>query len=130
MKSSFLKIFFGITLLVVVILGFLLNSRFKYILTTLKQPKINFVAGEVLVSFKDGVTYKEAKILFQSNNMTQFENGYWKAINKIPTDNTILNPIDFFVVKVPIGDEDKSINILGKSALVKNASLNSIGHVE
>lgn len=89
----------------------------------------NYIKGEVLVSFKENTTYRQAKDLFASVGITDYENAYWKATNKSVDDNTILQTIDLFKLKVGPGTEDEIVNKLAQNPIVRSASKNYVGHI-
>lgn len=90
----------------------------------------NYEEGVVLVTFNDGVTYKEAKDLFSAMNV-QIENtnSYWKATNFIPDDSTILKKTDVFKIEVEVGKENEIINQLTQKSIIRAASKNFIGRI-
>lgn len=88
-----------------------------------------YVKGEVIVTFKENTVYKQAKKLFSSLGIAEYENAYWKSTNKVVTDDTILQTIDLFKIKVTPGTEDEIVTKLLKESIVRAASKNYIGHI-
>ena len=88
-----------------------------------------YVKGEVVVGFKKGTIYSDAKHLLDSYNLRykepykrlDFENK--KEIPYEPSDVIDEKPV-FFVVYVPIGEEQKWVEIIAKNNLVEYTQLN------
>lgn len=113
-----------LTLLIVVIAigGLYLIREFK------NNTRKNYVEGEVVVSFKDGVTYGEAEDYMNSigltlNNPDDF--------NNVPnTDRaTRLDIHDIYTIKVAKGKEDYTVNLIMQKDIIHAAMKNWIAHV-
>ncbi len=91
------------------------------------NKNLNYEKGFIIISFQEGTTYKEAKDLLQNLGLNlENTNGYWKSINFVPHENTILKKIDIFKIMVPNGDEDKFINLIKKYSIINNAAKNYV----
>lgn len=125
-KNGFAPVIILIVLMIAGIVGYFLyrDNQNK------NNVSQNYVQGEVIVSFNEGVTYKQARDLFDKIGITNFENGYWKSVNKKPTDKTVLSNLDLFEVRVASGTEDVFIERLVKESIVRAASKNYIGHTD
>ena len=87
-----------------------------------------YVAGDVLVTFNKGTTYKQAKELFASLGITEYKNGYYEAMKIDLKDDVILDK-GIFNLKTTPGKEDELINKLQNEKIVKTASKNYILHL-
>lgn len=125
-KNGFAPVIILIVLMIAGIVGYFLyrDNQNK------NNVSQNYVQGEVIVSFNEGVTYKQAKDLFQEMNIADYKNKYWIALNKKPSDEIVLSKLDLFEVKVTPGTEDVFIERLVKESIVRAASKNYIGHTD
>ena len=76
-----------------------------------------YAKGQIIVTFEDNITQEEANLLIESNNLS-WKSGYPK-----------FNPESSFnwgVVNVPVGEEQKWINILKDELIVKSAEYDFI----
>lgn len=90
-------------------------------------PEATYVPSNILVLFNAGVTYKQAKDLFNAYGITSWNNIYWKISNFTPNDSTILKDVDsIFAITVPIGKENEFITKFLQSPLVNTAELDNI----
>lgn len=90
----------------------------------------DYVKGEILVTFNNETTYRNAKQFLQDNDLDiQDTNSYWLSTNFKPTDATVLKTIDIFTIEVPIGDEDKVISELKKFPIIRSVGKNQIMQV-
>ncbi|MBI4008845.1 hypothetical protein HY357_01300 [Candidatus Roizmanbacteria bacterium] len=91
------------------------------------EAQSNYVPGVVLVTFKDGTTYREAKDYLKSLGYEiEGRNSYWTASNFKPVDSTVLKTVDIFEIKVSEGKENEAIAEVLKSPLVRVAEKNFI----
>jgi hypothetical protein len=105
------------------------QSRINLINKQLKQNDENYAKGEIIISFNNNTTYKQAKeFLAELGYDIDNSNDYWKSINFIPTDTTTLNTSDLFTIKVPEGQENETVlKIVNyKSPLIRSASTNNL----
>lgn len=90
----------------------------------------NYIQGELVVTFINGITYKETKDFFTTNGITNWTVDYWIATKFIPTDNTSLTTSDIFKIAVPNGKEDEFISKLSSSKIIRAVSKNFIIHTD
>lgn len=132
-------------ILVIVILGAVGYFGYKYFQTTNQEFKqqstispvpsqapnaSNYVQGELIVTFNNGITYREAKDFFINNGIPTWTEDYWTATKFIPTDDTSLTTIDMFKIDVPVGKEDEFIVKLSGNKIIRAISKNSILHID
>ena len=111
-----------------------LNNKEKEISDNVeKNIKIPYVKGEVVVGFKKGTIYSEAKKTLESYNL-QYKEPYKKRdlekkkeIPFEPSDMIGEEPVSF-VVYVPEGEEQQWIDILTKNDLIEYANFNHYVH--
>ena len=94
-----------------------------------EKSRKNYVEGEIVVIFKDGVTYGEAEDYMNSigltlNNPDDFNN----SPNTDPA--TRLDIHDIYTVKVPKGKEDEMANIINQKNIINAAGENLILHLD
>ena len=111
------------------------NQEFKQQSTISPVPSqapntSNYVQGELIVTFNNGTTYKEAKDFFTNNGISTWTEDYWTATKFIPTDDTSLTTIDMFKIDVPAGKEDEFIAKLSGDKIIRAVSKNFILHVD
>lgn len=120
----------GLALIVIVIFiavvlglgGFLIYTQQTKSSETTNQA--SYVPGEVIVTFNDNTTYKQAKDLLNRFSISNFENSYWSATNKTPTDKTLLSRVDIIKIKTTPGKEGELINKLSKESIIRTATKN------
>ena len=92
-----------------------------------KNPPKNlgYMPGELIVSFKEETEYYQAIEVLKSYDLNDFEEpiGSRGVMDK---SNIQLQSYEIFLVKVPVGEEEKYIEILETNNLIFNASLNHI----
>jgi hypothetical protein len=89
-----------------------------------------FVKGYVLVTFKEGTTYKQAVDLIKGYGFELMDaNAYWKATNFEPSETTILKNNDTFKVYVGVGREDEMVKALNNDPPVRAAEKDLVGKI-
>jgi len=88
------------------------------------QPtQTTYEKGIVAVWFKQGTTYKEAEDLISGFGLDlENTNRHWQVSGFQPTDLTVLEEPDFFVVKVVVGKEAEIMIQLNQESIVKMAA--------
>ena len=114
----------------VLVIAIFLSIAFIFA-SLLNKTKLNhsdeYASGQIIVTFKEGITYKQASQLFQKIGATIIENDYWKSKNETPNETAVISGIGFFLIRVSPGTEDKIIQELQDVDIVKGASKNAVG---